>query len=64
MEAISFEDASRPRPLADWHDDLGCVLWWILPVEEPPYVGSPIDDDWPGYHTHFTPIVVPSLIHL
>lgn len=54
----------RPRPISEWHDDIGTVLWWVFPVVEPPYVGTPGDDDWPGYHTHFTPIVVPSLIHL
>lgn len=25
----------------DWHEDLGDVLWWRLPVQEPPYVGGP-----------------------
>jgi hypothetical protein len=28
------------RPVADWHDDDGTVLWWHLPVDDPPYVGS------------------------
>lgn len=54
--------ASAPpiaRPLAEWHDDMGDVLWWKFPVNEPPYCGSPLDSDWPDYHTHWTPIVVP-----
>ncbi len=25
-------------------------------VVEPPYSGTPNDCDWPGYHTHFTPL--------
>lgn len=25
----------------------------IRPFIEPPYVGTPNDCDWPGYHTHF-----------
>jgi hypothetical protein len=45
--------------LKDWHEDDGPVLWWCRPVEEPPYAGTPLDADWPGYHTHWTPIVVP-----
>ena len=48
------------RPLAEWHEDMGAVLWWLLPVDDPPYCGQPGDSDWPGYHTHWTPIVVPS----
>lgn len=31
------------RPFAEWHEDHGDVLWWKLPVQEPPYLGSPID---------------------
>jgi hypothetical protein len=38
----------------DWHEDYGAVLWWTLPVSEPPYVGTPLDDDFPGYVTHWT----------
>lgn len=51
--------ALQPRPLAEYGDDYGTVLWWHFPVNEPPYVGQPSDDDWPGYHTHWTPIAVP-----
>jgi len=46
----------RFRPLDDWHEDDGPCLWWALPVEEPPHVGTPLDDDWPGYHTHWSPL--------
>lgn len=49
----------RPRPLEEWGEDHGDVLWWKFPIEEPPYVGSPLDEKWPNYHTHWTPIVVP-----
>lgn len=35
------------RTLAAWHEDHGDVLWWMLPVCEPPYCGTPLDDDWP-----------------
>lgn len=47
------------RPLKEWHEDYGDVLWWKFPIEEPPYVGSPLDCNWSGYHTHWTPIEVP-----
>lgn len=46
--------------LKDWNEDYGPVLWWQYPVEEPPYAGTPLDTYWPGYHTHWTPIVVPT----
>ena len=52
-------DAKQARPLADWNEEVGVTLWWRFPVEEPPYCGSPVCDDWPGYHTHWTPILVP-----
>lgn len=48
-----------PRPLDDWGEDYGDALWWKFPIEEPPYVGSPLDLSWPGYHTHWTPIQLP-----
>lgn len=31
------------RPLSEWHEDDGDVLWWCFPIEEAPYVGSPLD---------------------
>lgn len=52
-------DAKQARPLADWHEAVGVVLWWRCPVDEPPYCGSPVCDDWPEYHTHWTPLIVP-----
>lgn len=48
------------RPLDEWHEDFGPVLWWFFPIGEPPYAGTPLDSDWPGDHlTHWTPITVP-----
>lgn len=49
----------RARPMEEWGEDYGDVLWWKFPIEEPPYVGSPLDANWPAYHTHWTPIVMP-----
>lgn len=71
------------RPLSEWHEEIGDVLWWRFPIEEPPYCGSPRDvgrtirmtvesfgaeptvsyaqvGGWPGYHTHWTPLRLPS----
>jgi hypothetical protein len=53
------ERATPVRARDDWHEDDGAVLWWQFPVTEPPYAGTPLDDDFPEYMTHWTPIVVP-----
>ncbi|URI08959.1 hypothetical protein MW290_25660 [Aquincola tertiaricarbonis] len=47
--------AAVARPLEEWDESMGDCLWWKFPVEEACYVGHPNCDDWPGYHTHFTP---------
>lgn len=49
----------RVKPREEWHEDMGPVLWWSFPVEEPPYAGTPLDDDFPEYMTYWTPIVQP-----
>lgn len=41
------EAAERLHPYADWHEDDGPVLWYAVPVEEPPYCGEPLFSDWP-----------------
>jgi hypothetical protein len=43
------------RPLSEYHEDFGPVTWWAFPVREPSYIGDPSWDNWPGYHTHWTP---------
>lgn len=52
---------SIPRPFEEWHEDYGDVLWWRFPLEGPPYIGSPRDEDWvdDGYFTHWTPLPTP-----
>lgn len=45
-----------------WNEDVGDVLWWNFPVEEPPYCGTPLDEDFPKYKTHFTTIDMPNEI--
>lgn len=34
---------TAPRPFHEWHEDHGSVLWWLWPIEQEPYVGSPLD---------------------
>lgn len=52
--------AAVARPRDEWHDDDGPVLWWWLPVRSPPYVGTPLDHDWPDLQpTHWTSLVLP-----
>lgn len=48
-----------PATIDLWHEDYGPVLWWIFPLQEPPYCGTPLDSDWPGYHTHWTCLCIP-----
>lgn len=48
------------RPIDEWHEDYGDVLWWTFPIQEPPYCSGPLDADWPDYHTHWTPLVIPT----
>lgn len=60
------------RPLGEWHEDYGDVLWWH--PGEAPWVGTPLDlgrgyelgiadfstvvhlGGWPGYHEWWTPL--------
>lgn len=44
------------RPLREWHEDHGSVLWWTFPIEEAPWCGRPDCSDWPGYHRWWTPL--------
>lgn len=64
IERVRAAEALRNE--SDWHEDDGPVLWWAYDdgqlLGEPPYVGSPIDTDWPGYHTHWTRLVVPPFV--
>lgn len=53
LQAVETDDA---RPLDEWHEEYGEVMWWFGGMSEAPYVGSPLCDDWPGYHTHWTPL--------
>ena len=49
------------RHISEWHEEDGPVMWWAWNGErrewagEPAWIGSPLSEDWPGYHTHWTP---------
>ncbi len=62
LDSLGTADSSgQARPHHEWCEKDGPVLWWRFPVVEPPYVGDPREDDFPGeYVTHWTPIVVPA----
>lgn len=57
---LAARDAMRARPLAEWTPDCGAVLWWTLSTGETPWVGTPIAPEWPGQHTHWTPLIKPN----
>lgn len=40
---MTDDSLHTPRPYCDWHEDHGQVLWWLIPISEAPYVGSPLD---------------------
>jgi hypothetical protein len=45
---------NKLHPRDEYHEDHGNVLWWTLPIVEPPYVGTTLDDDFPDYVTHWS----------
>lgn len=55
-----LEDSLEPIPADEWHEDDGDVIWWKFPIEEPPYIGSPLYEKFPlDYYTHFTRLLLP-----
>jgi len=55
-DILRAREATTPRPRLEWREHMGDVLWWKFPIEEPPYLGNPLDTDWP----YFTPLIVPT----
>lgn len=57
--------ATVARPFEEWHEDFGNAVWWAWEnggwLGEPAYIGTPLDDGWPGYHTHWTPHPAPPI---
>lgn len=64
VEQIEKPQAEKveARLAEHWHEDIGDVLWWNFPVEEPPYCGTPLDEHFPKYKTHFSVIDMPNEI--
>lgn len=54
-----IHELGYPPGINQYREEYGPVLWWVFPINEPPYVGTPNDSEWPGYHTHWTPIWIP-----
>lgn len=59
LEIDSIEER-LPNTKDSWCEEDGVVLWWKFPIVEPPYVGTPLDDDFPDYVTHWTVIKIPN----
>ena len=43
MMQAQIAKLTTPRPISEYHEDMGAVLWWKFPIVEAPYVGSPND---------------------
>jgi hypothetical protein len=42
-----LEDSIEAKPIEEWIEEEGDCLWWEFPIQEPPYVGSPLDTNFP-----------------
>jgi hypothetical protein len=52
-----IERLTTLRSASEWRDDDGDVLWWRMPIQEAPYVGSPLECGWfEDFYTHWTPL--------
>lgn len=58
------------QPVDTWHEDIGTVLWWHWPIQEPPYVGTPLDCDdviqrlvGEGWLTYWSPLPDSNRLH-
>lgn len=40
------------RPYSE-HDGETTALWWLMPIDEPPYVGDPTCSNWPFGPEHY-----------
>ena len=55
--APEFNESQNFLTYEDWWEDDGDVIWYKFPVDEPPYIGSPLNSDWiEGYYTHWVPL--------
>lgn len=49
------------RHIDEYHEDMGPVLWWRDPIEEPPYVGTTLDTNFDETYTWWSPIDTPEI---
>ena len=50
-------DDPKPCPLTEWHEHNGPVMCFTEPIDEPPYLGSPLDDEFPWASTPLAEIL-------
>lgn len=41
--SLAVDGGTLVRPYHEWHEDHGDVLWFKWPIEEAPWVGTPLD---------------------
>lgn len=62
VQAVEAHFRPTPVHLTIWTSEDGPVTWWCYSERDGewltavPWVGQPTDPDWPGHHTHFTPL--------
>lgn len=44
---LTFEELHEPKKYNEYCDEDVSVIWFRIPICEPPYVGKPDDPDWP-----------------
>lgn len=61
-ELQKYKKSNTLKSVDEWHEDIGDALFWKLPIEESPFITSPIRSDWTENHyTHFTELVEPNI---
>jgi hypothetical protein len=40
LQTTDLRELLTLRPVAEYHEDMGDVLWWSLPITEAPWVGT------------------------
>lgn len=59
LRPVVVDETPIAKPLSEWHEDHGDGVWFTWRdgqwLGEPAWIGTPLDSDWPGYHTHYLP---------
>lgn len=62
VEAVRALRPGKPYNLIHWTPKDGPVTWWCFSeasgewLTAVPWIGTPLDTEWPGHHTHFSPL--------